>query len=670
LKRRKFAPAAIFLAGLLLAAVAAASVGAATSSPSQATSPAAAPAGKVVNFTKHATVKPLGVRSFPAAAAKALPKPNKASMSVAINKAVKAQKLANRPMPPALATKAKKPSFQQPSFQLRSAAVAFPQTTSLPIVSHFSGLAVNGLNAFDQAAVGGYELTPYSTTICANPTFTLQAVNNVMRIYDATTLHPVSSALPLELFFSPALVQTGFDTLTDPKCYYDQDTRHWFLTESLYDSVNTSGSAVVIATSVTDNPVGPWNVYVLDTTFDGTTCSPGPVGPACLADQPLLGANKDAIFISTNSFDLNGPAFNGTQMYILDKSQLAFGSPSVNTVYADIGANFATPEGTIPPPIGPIPNPGCGLATSIFCWYSIQPALTPNSVYTTDRGGTEFAMSALDWFFSTDDRVALWAITGTTTINQVFPSIGIQYAIFQGQSYGFPGTSGSAQREGPTPFGDFFFGPPSPGATPLGTGDDRMNEVKFVKTRTNAYVIGGVNTIIKVPNAFGQLNQRVGIAYWMLQPLWAGPFLVGASAYVGSTSNPGYIANAFEDVMYPAPALGPQALGATIGYTLNGHEYYPTAALSKIKPPTWKAPNIQIAKLGQGPNDDFCQYGLCPTPRWGDYSGAAANNSLRYLSIGMIQSSCDITTYIFDPSCGGTRALQTNWGTAVVRTSD
>ena len=114
-----------------------------------------------------------------------------------------------------------------------------------------------------------------------------------------------------------------------------------------------------------------------------------------------------------------------------------------------------------------------------------------------------------------------------------------------------------------------------------------MNEVKFVKTKTNAYVLGGVNTIIKVPTGQGPvLNQRAGIAYWMLRPIWAGPFLVGASAYVGSSTNPGYIANAFEDVMYPAPALGPPALGATIGYTLNGHEYFPSAAVSKIKPAT------------------------------------------------------------------------------------
>jgi hypothetical protein len=655
LKRRKFAPAAIFLAGLLLAAVAAASVGAATGSPSQATSPAAVPAGKVVNFTKHASMKKSGVSSFAPSGAKPLPAlPTKGSLKAAVKRGIQTAKLANRPMPPKRATSAKAASFRA------APAVTFPQTASLPIVSHFKGTAGNGLYAYNQATVGGYELTPYSTTICEGNGRILQAVNNLMQVREAGTLHAISSAEALESFFSSALIQTGFDTLTDPKCYYDQDLHKWFLTESLFDSVNTSGSAVVIGVSQSADPIGPWNIYVLDTTFDGTTCSAGPVGPACIGDQPLLGANKNAIFISTNSFDLNGTAFNGAQMYILDKSALALGLGAVNTVYADIGANFATPEGLN----------DCGNPTSIFCWYSIQPALTPNAVYTTDRGGTEFAMSALDWFFSIDDRIALWALTGTSTINQVFPAIGIQYTIFQGQSYGFPPLS--PQKEGPIPFGDTFFGPPSPGVQPLNPNDDRMNEVKFVKTKTNAYVIGGVNTIVKVPTGVGpQLNGRVGIAYWILRPLWAGPILVGASAYVGSTTNPGYIANAFEDVMYPAPALGPQALGATIGYTLNGHEYFPSAAVSKIKPPNWRAANIQIARLGQSPNDDFCEYGLCPAPRWGDYSGAVADGSTRYLAIGMIQfPNCSDVEFFFDPSCGGTRGLETNWGTAIVKTND
>jgi hypothetical protein len=599
----------------------------------------------------------VGVSTFAGGGAgKVGPLPTKQGLGAAIAKGTKTAAVASRAMPPKRATGAKAASLRLQS------AITFPQATSLPIVTHFTGTAINGLNAYNQATVGGYELTPSDATICEGNGFIVQGVNNLIGIWD-NTLHSITSPQALESFFSPALIATGFDSLSDPKCYYDPDTRHWFFTILAFDSVTTSGSAVLIAVSETSSPVGPWNLYVLDTTFDGTTCSPGPVGPACLADQPLLGANKNAIFISTNSFDFNGTAFNGAQMYIIDKSALALGVSAPQTMYIDLGFFFDTPEGFN----------DCGLAFTIFCWYSVQPALSPNATYNTDRGGTEFALSALDWFSSIDDRIALWAFTGTATINQVFPAIDVQWALYQGQSYGFPPLS--VQKEGPIPFGDTFVGPPSPGVGPLATNDDRMNEVKFVKTKNDAFIIGGVNTILKVPGCCGVLNQRAGIAYWILKPIWfptaTGPFLIGATAKVGSVANPGYIANAFEDVMYPAPAMGPQGLGATIGYTLNGHEYFPSAAVSKIKPSTWKAVNITIAKLGQSPNDDFCEYGFCGRPRWGDYSGASADGSDRYITTGLIQfPNCSDVEYIFDPSCGGTRGAFTNWGTSLIKTRD
>ena len=85
-----------------------------------------------------------------------------------------------------------------------------------------------------------------------------------------------------------------------------------------------------------------YNIYVMDTSFDGLTCDPI---DGCLADQPLLGMNKNALFISTNSFDWDSPAFNGTQIYIIDSTALAAGFVFPNIVYGDLGASFDTPEG-------------------------------------------------------------------------------------------------------------------------------------------------------------------------------------------------------------------------------------------------------------------------------------------------------------------------------------
>ncbi len=658
MKRRKFAPAAIFLAGLLLAAVTAASVGAANKSPAQASAAAAVGPGKTVAPKGKAKLSKAGVTGGVSAGAAGPTGPPVSKGAKPSARQVTANTKVNRPMPP---KKYFQSSAKTSSFRAAPAQISFPTASSLPITTHFKGTAVPGLNALDQASVGGYELTPPDDALCEGNGYVLQAVNNVLQVRSSSDLHVVLGAEAMESFFSPALTTTGFDFLSDPACYFDPDTQHWFVTELALDSVNLSGSAVFIATSVTTSPVGPWNIYVLDTTFDGVVCTAAINQPSCLGDQPKIGANKNAFFISTNSFDNGTGVFNGAQLYVLDKSGLALGLSSVNTAYFDIGQFFDTPEGFDDCGGGVLPD-ASGFAGFPFCWYSVVPATTPNAMYTTARGGTEFLLSALDWFLSIDNRIALWAVTGTSTINQVFPSLTLQYAVVTTESYGFP--PNAVQKAGPIPFGDTLLGPPSPGVGPIATNDDRMADVKFTKTKTDSSVWGALNTIVQVPGCCNVLNTHAGIAYFDFRPIWIGPFLVGATVV-----NQGYIANAFEDVAFPGLALGAQNLGTSITYTLTGNEYFPTAAVSKATP-TAKAANIQIALLGQSPNDDFCEYGLCPGPRWGDYSAGVADGSLRYLSTLYIQApNCSDVEYVFDPTCGGVRAPDTNWGTAIMKTN-
>jgi len=677
LKRRKFAPAAVFLAGLLLVAVTAASVSAATRSSATAARTAPGP-GQTVTFKtfnnqcgaalnvkgSSSCLKKKGTSGFASQGAKPLPKlPAKAAIKTALAKQNRALKVSTRSQPPKRGTRASTSSFGL------KAAVVSPVAPSLPVVTHFGGTAVNGLNAYNQATVGGYEIAPSDNAICEGNGFVVQGVQNLIGIWDSGTLSPhgpVIAAQGLESFFAPAFGGTSLDTLGNPKCYYDPDTQKWFFTIEATDSATTAQSAVLIAVSSSSTPVGSWNIYTLDTSFSGTTCN-----PACFPDRPKLGANKNAIFISTDSFDYGSTAFNGAQMYILDKGALALGLGSPSTQYIDLGASFGAELCPVGSPLCPGPPPqylnDCGLAVgNVFCFYSVEPAQTPNSMYSTDRGGTEFALSALDWFSSLDDRIALWAFTNTSTINQVFPSINVQYVFYTGQSYGFP--PNAAQKLGPIPFGNTFIGPPGPPEGPIGTQDDRMQPVAFTHTSRHGHVMGAVNSIV---------NGRAGIAYWILRPAWSAAVpsqMITPHALVGSAANPGYISNASEDVAFPAVALGPEALAATIGYTLTGPGYFPSAAISHVRADTnfWKAPNITIAKLGQGANDDYTEYGLSPTgPLWGFYSGGVADLSNRFFSIGMIQSpNCSDVEFFFDPSCGGTRGLFTNWGTALVKTSD
>jgi hypothetical protein len=416
---------------------------------------------------------------------------------------------------------------------------------------------------------------------------------------------------------------------------------------------------VFIAVSTTSDPLSIYNIYVLDTSFDGTTCG----ADGCLADQPLMGMSKQALYISTNSFDWDSPAFNGAQIYIIDSTALAAGFVFPNIVYGDLGALFPTPEGV----------DGCGsvgFPLSAYCWYSVQPALSPGLSQTQEHGGTEFALSALDWFGSVDNRVALWAFTNDVSISAFFPTIFVNYAVVGTESYGFPFTdtpfySPYAEQPGSgnTPFCDFSVGPfCEPG--PIANNDDRMNQVVSVKPGTTAaHNWSGLNTDALVPDPLGHLHRRSAIAYFDISAsAFAGPFVVA-----GKVNGQGYVANWNNDVIFPSIAVStPSGTSGAMVYTLTGNTNFPSVAVNKVSDSA--APtSIPVVIAGQDVLDDFAWY-FFGSPRWGDYSAAVTDGHFAYLATEYIQyQSCDDATFLFDPTCGNTRSEFTNWGTGLVK---
>jgi hypothetical protein len=667
-KRRKFATALAFMVTLLVAALAAASVSAATSAPK---AKQASGKGWELKTRKNQAVRKVGTGQFAPSGPNSRPFIDKAGLKALADKNSKFAKSVNGHDKAIPGKKLhNNPSGSSASSAAGSAAAPFiPHAPSLPIhgVTHQTVKTAYGLNAYDQDAFGaGYIDTPPDNALAEGNGFVFQAVNNVFAIYDTNFGH-VLNVESMEAFWAPAILTTGYCSVSDPKAHYDTITRRWFVTEVAYGPPGCApGSAVFIAVSTTSDPLSVYNIYVLDTSFDGTTCGPD----GCIADQPLLGMNRNALFISTNSFDWDSPAFNGAQLYIIDSTALAFGAFFPNIVYFDIGANIPTPEGF----------DGCGFVgypLSAYCWYSVQPGTSPNFTQVTSRGGTEFFMSALDWFGSVDNRIALWAVTNTSTISAFFPDMFINYAIANTQSYGFPFTDtpffspyAEQPSSGNTPLCDFFIGPfCEPG--PIANNDDRMNEVKTVVPTPAgpAHNWGGVNTDALVGDPIGHLHRRSAIAYFDVQATaWFGPFIVGA-AVANSGKGQGYVANWNNDVVFPAIAVGTAAdENAEIIYSLTGNDHFPSVAISPVSAiPAIKPADIQVALPGQDVLDDFAWY-FFGNPRFGDYSAAVGDGHTLFGSAEMVQyPSCDDATFLFDPTCGGTRSEFTNWGTGLVR---
>lgn len=596
MKRRRFV-----LGASLVAIAAATALG--VSSSAFAAEPQA-PAPTKVDLTPQTTAKPFGALQF-----KGTTSFSKAGAKKPLNS------------PELLRLTLEAPSPKQTA-KGPSAPPAYPTVGSLPIsAAPPSVMARTGLTGYQQRFWGGYSLEPPDSELCAGNGDIVQTVNNVFGIYDQAG-HLLAGPITAETFFSDQV-----SNLSDPKCYWDPDTGHFFVTELAFGidgAFNITYSIIYIAVSQTNNPVGPWNVYALDVSDPAGNDCP------CLADQPLIGADKWTFSISTNEFEtdvFNGGGFDGAQMFVIDKTALALGLPSPNVVFIDFGA---------------IAAPGCGTA----CFYSVQPAESPNANYDSHVGGFTVAMSAGDFFNTNDNVYYLWYLSNTSSISGL-PNIGLGATAIGTGAYGLP--PAAAQKAGDIPHGDFV----GEGLPTIETNDDRMNEVEY--NRKSGWIMGALNTGACVTNC---AHFRSAILWNAVQWHWTGP----ASAVIVPKS--GYIANLGNNVMFPASSTVNSGNGLW-AYSLSGANRYPSSAYSPFTN-GGKPSQIVISNAGKGPADGFTGYSpYGPPERWGDYSGAVTDGNKIFWSSEFIDQTCTFAEFFFDFTCGGERGFNLNWANSL-----
>jgi len=168
---------------------------------------------------------------------------------------------------------------------------------------NFSGFA--GLDHFDSRfASNGNQFSgePPDQGLCVGGNFVIETINSVTAVYNASTHKMVAGPTSLSAFFDlpPEVIRSTppvfFSETTDPRCYFDTATGHWFMTmlNLALDPVAgsfTGQTAVFIAVSQTSDPTGAWSVFSLNTTDDGNHNSPSHPGCPCVGDQPLIGAD-------------------------------------------------------------------------------------------------------------------------------------------------------------------------------------------------------------------------------------------------------------------------------------------------------------------------------------------------------------------------------------------
>ena len=490
--------------------------------------------------------------------------------------------------------------------RLPSAHVPTPPGSSFGTGPFFG---FKGLSQFDQAVAFtgldngfNFELDPADQGLAVGNGLVVVAVNDAIAFYltDGTflgyealnVLYNTAPAETIDLATGQAL--SFGPRLSDPRIYYDSINGFFLVSVVEIDTDPATGdfaagSHVLIA--VIPNDLSAVNNFSLDVTNDGDTA----FGACpCFGDQPLIGADANGFYISTNAFNIAQRTFRGAQLYAVALSALETGSPGNIT-----GVRFHD------------------LTQAGEPAFSIQPAtVPPGGSFETSQGGTEYFVGT---FLNTlDSRLTVWALTNTASLNTT-PALGLVNTVIASESYGAP--PATSQKSGPTPLRDFLASPQSPFGTFANhlelvlDNDDRLQQVVFAA----GHLWTSVPTVVKT-----QGPVRAGAAWFILTPS------VGAGAVNASVLNQGYVAIDSphqNSVMFPA--VGVNAAGkAAISFSIVGEDFFPSSAYALLDAVNGAGPII-ISGPGVSPDDSFTGYipFAFRAARWGDYSAAVSDEA-------------------------------------------
>lgn len=522
-------------------------------------------------------------------------------------------------------------------------------------------LSFDALNFRNQRLANGgnqFSIEPPDQALAVGNGFVLEAVNDVLRIWD-TSGAALTSPVDLNSFYGYAAAinrTTGArgPSLTDPIAYFDSDTQRWFVVVLTLDHVGTSANLngknhLDIAVSDSPSPLGSWTIFKLPVQNDGTDGTPNHfcAGGQCLGDYPHIGADANGIYLTTNEFAVFGGGFYGAQVIAISKAGLVSGGPATFVQFNTSDPQYLLDLGSD----GPAPG------------FTLWPATSPAGIYATQRNGTEYLMSSNAVFTSSgsDNRIRVWALANTASLNGDGSAVELLQTVVNVNTYGVPGRS--AQKAGDYPLGQCLSDPTCRPAIAgggaffhpegkLNSNDSRMQQVVYA----NGKLWGALDTDAIVDGV-----HQASIAWYVIQPQ------MGATSFKAKSILNGILGLSNTNLVYPAVAVTSSGRGV-IGFTVAGPNNFPSAGYAGIDAIVG-AGAVHIAADGAGPQDGFTEYPDIggSRPRWGDYGAAVADGTSIWMASEYIAQTCTLATYRAAPfgSCGGTRTSLGNWGTRI-----
>ena len=493
-------------------------------------------------------------------------------------------------------------------------------STNASVVSGGTAITFNGLDIVDQEFVNRFDLEPPDQGICAGSGLILESINLVLAVYTQSGSR-VAGPAPSNFFFG-----VPNDFLSDPRCYFDPGTSRWFLTIEDVNSVDIipGRSFLLGAVSVDNDPLHGFALFAIDVTDDGMFGTPSHPGCPCAPDFPLLGVNNDGVYLSVNEFGQVLPTANGSQIYALSKAGLEslFGATIIQP-----GVHLADIR----------------LAEGLA--FTVQPATSP-TVGGEPNKGTEYFMSSLNFIGASDNRIAVFALTNTSSLNSTSPKVKFQHVILTTKIYEEP--FGASQKKGPTPLGTLLGDPEET----LNPDDNSMAQVVF----SGSYLYSAITSTIFDGSGFVD-----GILYFVVQPGFTSTGTLKAALNVDN-----YLTVKGEHLIYPAIGVSDDNQGAMV-FTLTGPSYFPSAAFVRFNQSGVQG-DVHVAAAGVAPDDGFTGYFGVPSNitlagRWGDYSAAVADGehniviATQYISGHRVRPILPIGTGL------------ANWSTSISRIS-
>ncbi len=552
-------------------------------------------------------------------------------------------------------------------------------------------MGFEGLNLYQQRyARGGNQFTvePPDQGMCVGNGFVVEAVNDVLNVYSASTGQSVlpdntatnivggfprnvNHAVDLNSFYgyAPAINRTTgvrAQFVTDPSCLYDAATQRFFVVvltlETFPNGAFTHVNHLDLAVSQTSNPAGLWTIYRKDVTNDGTNTggvNPGPY----LGDYPHIGADANGFYITTNAYPWCCNGFSGAQIYAFSKAQLAAGAASVNMVHLDTSGMVN------------VPSDAGATQPGFTVWPAQSPGLSSGEADNeNENGGAEFFLSSnaadeathpVAGFGGnyTSSQLVLWTLKNTGSLNSASPSLSLSANVLSVNPYALPpkqqqpGSGTLATTAAPQGFciNDtttllfngatgcwrlLFGGQPAHNeviSTP-DSNDTRMQQVTYA----NGKLWGALDTALNP----GGGPQRAGIAWFIIDP------------HAGKIVRQGYLGSAGYDFTYPAIGVTQSGRGV-MAFTATGNTTNPSAAYAAIDAKAGvSAWDIVSGGEGQAQDDGFTSYksqvGNPPRTRWGDYGAAAVDGNSIWIASEYIASACNYTTWGGPFFAGGT----------------